>query len=53
MWREGDDFHQRFEGRFEDGGDTIAGLWQMSTDGGATWDPDLEITYRREEPPAS
>jgi hypothetical protein len=53
MWRAGDDFHQRFEGRFGDGGATIAGLWHLSDDGGETWKGDVEITYRREEPPAS
>ena len=44
--RDADEFDQRFEGRIE--GDTIAGLWHMSHDGGATWEPDLEITYRRQ-----
>jgi hypothetical protein len=53
MWRDADDFDQRFEGRFEDGGDTITGVWHLSTDGGRTWNRDLEIAYRREQPPAS
>ena len=39
-------FSQRFEGRFGDGGDTLSGVWQLSRDD-ATWDDDLQITYRR------
>ena len=39
-------FSQRFEGRLTDGGDTLAGTWQLSRDD-ETWDDDLEITYRR------
>ncbi len=44
--RDAEEFDQRFEGRIE--GDTIAGLWHMSHDGGETWEPDLQITYRRQ-----
>jgi hypothetical protein len=51
LWRDGDDFSQRFEGRIES--DTITGLWHLSNDGGRTWVPDLAITYRREQRPAS
>lgn len=39
-------FSQRFEGRLADGGDTLSGLWRLSTDD-SSWDDDLEITYRR------
>jgi hypothetical protein len=39
-------FSQRFSGTFEDDGDTICGLWQLSRDG-ATWADDLAITFRR------
>jgi hypothetical protein len=46
MWRDAPGFSQRFTGTFGDGGDTIAGLWQLSRDD-STWDDDLEITYRR------
>ena len=44
--REAPGFSQRFTGAFEDGGDTISGLWKVSTDD-VTWEDDLEITYRR------
>ena len=46
IWRDAPGFSQRFTGTFADGGDTIAGLWQLSRDD-STWDDDLEITYRR------
>ena len=46
MWRDAPDFSQRFEGSFEDGGDTISGLWKLSRDG-SSWDDDLQITFRR------
>ena len=44
--RDAPGFSQRFRGTFEDGGDTIAGHWELSRDD-STWDADLEITYRR------
>ena len=31
LWREGAPFAQRFTARFEDGGDTIAGRWELRT----------------------
>jgi hypothetical protein len=46
MWRDEPGFAQRFTGDFDDGGDTISGLWELSRDG-STWADDLEITYRR------
>jgi hypothetical protein len=39
-------FHQRFIGRFADGGRTIDGRWEFSTDG-TTWELDFPITYRK------
>ena len=39
-------FSQRFTGTFADGGNTIAGRWQLNEDD-AHWKDDLEITYRR------
>jgi hypothetical protein len=39
-------FSQRFTGTFEDGGNTISGLWKLSEDD-ETWADDLRITYRR------
>lgn len=44
--RDAPGFSQRFEGTLADGGDTLAGIWQLSRDD-ATWDDDLEITYWR------
>lgn len=46
MWRDEPGFAQRFRGTFEDNGDTIPGLWELSRDG-SSWDADLEITFRR------
>ena len=46
-WREAPGFSQSFEGRIEDGGAAIAGLWHVCEDG-ETWNADVEITYRRE-----
>jgi hypothetical protein len=39
-------FSQRFEATLTDDGDTLAGVWKLSTDD-ETWNDDLEITYRR------
>jgi hypothetical protein len=44
--RDAPGFSQRFEAKLATGGDTLAGVWQLSRDD-ATWDDDLEITYRR------
>jgi hypothetical protein len=46
IWRDAEGFSQRFTGTLSDDGDTITGRWQLSRDG-ASWDDDLEITYRR------
>jgi hypothetical protein len=46
IWRDAPEFSARFEGTFADGGDTIQGLFQISHDD-ATWEDDMEITYRR------
>ena len=46
LWRDAPGFSQRFAGTFTEGGDSIAGLWQMCEDG-VNWNDDLEITYRR------
>jgi hypothetical protein len=39
-------FSQRFVGTFADGGNTIAGTWEIDRDG-VHWTDDLKITYRR------
>jgi hypothetical protein len=49
VWRESPGFSQRFTGTFADGGDTIAGLWQLREDD-VHWNDDLRITYRRRRP---
>ena len=46
MWRDAPGFMQRFTGRIGDGGNSIAGPWQLSKDG-FYWADDLEITFRR------
>lgn len=47
LWREGsgDDFSQRFVGRFSEPGDEISGAWER-TEGGE-WIHDFDIVYRR------
>ena len=47
FWRETQDFGQRFEGKFADGGDRIDGLVRMIYDG--EWKDDLAIVYRRKK----
>ncbi len=46
LQRAAPDFHQRFVGVFGDGGRTIDGRWETSTDG-AAWELDFPITYRK------
>jgi hypothetical protein len=46
IWRNDPGFSQRFAGTFADGGETIAGLFQVSEDD-EHWTDDLAITYRR------
>jgi hypothetical protein len=41
------DFAQRFEGRFGEAGSTIRGRWELSHDGGATWEHDFDLTYTK------
>jgi hypothetical protein len=46
LWREGEPFSQRFTGRFEDGGDTIVGRWEIAQDG-TNYETDFDLIYRR------
>jgi hypothetical protein len=46
LWREGEPFAQRFAGRFEDGGNKIAGRWERSDDG-VNFTTDFDLTYLR------
>jgi hypothetical protein len=43
------DFSQRFIGRFGEGGSTIVGTWESSSDQGLHWSPDFELTYTQLE----
>jgi hypothetical protein len=47
IWRDAPGFSQRFLGTSANGGDTVAGIWQMCTDD-VNWVDDLQITYRRD-----
>jgi hypothetical protein len=40
------DFSQRCTGIFDDDKNTIVGRWESSNDG-ANWSPDFELTYTR------
>jgi len=45
IWgQSGPEFHQRFDGAFDDGGKTITGRWEGSRDG-SNWTPDFDVTY--------
>lgn len=47
IWgQSGPGFHQRFEGRFSDDGDTIEAYWDHSPDG-AAWERDFDLTYTK------
>ena len=39
------DFRQRFTGRFEDGGSTIRGQWEINH--GSKWEKDFDLTYSK------
>ncbi|HEY0602825.1 MAG TPA: hypothetical protein VGD58_07935 [Herpetosiphonaceae bacterium] len=45
-WRDAPDFSQRFTGTIADDGNTIIGTGAMAKDG-ASWEPDLALTYTR------
>ena len=44
LWRDGDDFSQRFSGSFSDDGQRIEGRWEIAHDG-KTWATDFDLTY--------
>jgi hypothetical protein len=44
LWRDGDDFSQRFSGSFSDDGQRIEGRWEIVHDG-KTWETDFDLTY--------
>ncbi len=46
IWRNAEEFSQRFTGTLAHEGKTIVGQWELCRDG-ETWNTDLEITYRR------
>jgi hypothetical protein len=46
MSRDEPGFNQRFTGTFEDRGDRIVGIWEVSPDG-SKWERDLETTFVR------
>ncbi len=47
-WRNAPGFSQRFTGTIKEGGTTMLGLWELSTNG-SSWEKDLELTYERVE----
>jgi hypothetical protein len=46
LWRDDEDFAQRYRGRFSDDGSAIEGAWERTGEDGA-WTHDFELTYRR------
>jgi hypothetical protein len=49
QWRDSPDFAQRMTGTFSADGNTIIWQGEMSKDGGATWKPDLSVTFTRKQ----
>ncbi len=52
LWRTAPDFSplsfaQRFTGALSEDGAAIAGRWDISHDGGASWELDFELFYVR------
>jgi hypothetical protein len=47
MWRDTPEFSQRFEADITPDREEINGSWQKSVDGGATWEHDFRVRYRR------
>jgi hypothetical protein len=41
------DFAQRYTGSFGADGQTITGRWEVSHDGGVTWEHDFDLRYRK------
>ena len=48
LWRHGEPFAQRFSGRFEDGGATIRGRWELA-EAGEDFRTDFDLIFRRVE----
>lgn len=46
IWRDAPGFNQRYIGKIMDGGNTIAGQWEISEDG-KSWEVDFDLTYRK------
>ena len=46
LWRDGDDFSQRFSGTFSEDGLRIDGRWEIAHDG-EHWETDFDLTYER------
>jgi hypothetical protein len=52
FWNDAPGFSQRFTGTLSGGGNEVTGQAELSRDG-ATWEPDLAISYRRIRLPSS
>lgn len=46
MWRNSPGFSQRFEGKFNQDGNSITAYWEKSSDG-ATWEHDFDVLYTK------
>ena len=51
MWRDTPEFSQRFDAEVSADQAEINGSWRKSSDGGATWEHDFNVRYRRLSPP--
>jgi hypothetical protein len=46
LWRDGEDFSQRYSGTFSEDGNRIEGCWEIARDG-ENWEVDFDLTYVR------
>ncbi len=46
LWRDDEDFAQRYSGRLSADGTTIEGAWEICDDG-TTWRHDFDLNYRK------
>jgi hypothetical protein len=47
MWRDTEEFSQRFSAQIDPDGQAIRGRWEKSSDQGATWEHDFDLDYVR------
>jgi len=46
IWRDGEPFSQRFQGKFSDDGNKIEARWEAAKDG-ENWETDFDLVFTR------